>query len=74
MLGDKKISSIRETIAEAWSPLTNAGNLLKVHTLVEIGERYDKTPVQVVLRWHVQQGMVVIPKASHVDEENCRPP
>jgi diketogulonate reductase-like aldo/keto reductase len=57
----------RGIVTEAWSPLTNAGNLLKVHTLVEIGERYYKTPVQVVLRWHVQQGVVVIPKASHVD-------
>jgi 2,5-diketo-D-gluconate reductase A len=57
----------RGIVTEAWSPLTNAGDLLGVPTLVEIGERYDKTPVQVVLRWHVQQGIVVIPKASHVD-------
>ena len=57
----------RGIVTEAWSPLTNAGDLLGVPTLVEIGERYDKTPVQVVLRWHVQQGVVVVPKASHVD-------
>jgi 2,5-diketo-D-gluconate reductase A len=57
----------RGIVTEAWSPLANAGDLLEVPTLVEIGESYGKTPVQVVLRWHVQQGIVTIPKASHVD-------
>jgi diketogulonate reductase-like aldo/keto reductase len=57
----------RGIVTEAWSPLANAGELLSAPALAEIGERHGKTPVQVVLRWHVQQGLVTIPKASHPD-------
>jgi diketogulonate reductase-like aldo/keto reductase len=32
--------------------------------LAAIGERHGRTPAQVVLRWHVQQGLVTFPKAS----------
>ena len=34
-------------------------------TLVGIGERYGKSPSQVMLRWHIQQGRQVIPKSTH---------
>lgn len=48
----------------AYTPL-NYGKRLDDEVLVEIGERYAKTPAQVVLRWLVQQENVsVIPKAS----------
>jgi 2,5-diketo-D-gluconate reductase A len=57
----------RGIVTEAWSPLANAGELLRAPVLAEIGERYGRSPVQVVLRWHVQQGIVTIPKASHPD-------
>jgi diketogulonate reductase-like aldo/keto reductase len=56
----------RGIVTEAWSPLAQGG-LLAEPVLAEIGARHGKTPVQVVLRWHLQQGVVVIPKASHVD-------
>jgi 2,5-diketo-D-gluconate reductase A len=32
--------------------------------IVEVADRLGRTPAQVVLRWHVQQGLVVIPKSS----------
>ena len=56
----------RGIVTEAWSPLA-MGELLAAPLLAEIGGRHGKTPAQVVLRWHVQQGVVAIPKASHVD-------
>jgi diketogulonate reductase-like aldo/keto reductase len=56
----------RGIVTEAWSPLS-MGDLLGAPVLTEIATRYGKAPAQVVLRWHVQQGIVVIPKASHVD-------
>ena len=56
----------RGIVTEAWSPLA-MGDLLAAPALAEIGERYGKAPAQVVLRWHLQQGIVAIPKASHVD-------
>ncbi|MFJ7416002.1 aldo/keto reductase [Streptomyces sp. NPDC098077] len=47
---------------EAWSPLAQ-GALLKEAALVSIAERHGKSPAQVVLRWHLQLGNVVIPKS-----------
>ncbi|GIP40391.1 glyoxal reductase [Paenibacillus sp. J31TS4] len=48
---------------EAWSPLMQ-GNL-DIPVLKEIGERYGKSPAQVVLRWDLQNGVVTIPKSVH---------
>ncbi|MGN6092186.1 MAG: aldo/keto reductase [Luteibacter jiangsuensis] len=50
-------------VTEAWSPLGQGGELLKHPLLVRIGEKQGKTPAQVVLRWHVQLGHMVIPKS-----------
>ncbi len=49
-------------VTEAWSPLAQ-GAVLGERPVVEIAERHGKTPAQVVLRWHLQQGRVVIPKS-----------
>ena len=35
--------------------------------LKAIGEKYGKTVAQVILRWHLQRGIVVIPKSTHVE-------
>ncbi|SFC42821.1 aldo/keto reductase [Streptomyces aidingensis] len=48
---------------EAWSPLGSGKGLLDSPELAKIGAQYDKTPAQVVLRWHLQLGNVVIPKS-----------
>ncbi|MFE9064563.1 aldo/keto reductase [Streptomyces violaceusniger] len=47
---------------EAWSPLAQ-GALLQDPALAGIAQRHGKTPAQVVLRWHLQLGNVVIPKS-----------
>jgi 2,5-diketo-D-gluconate reductase A len=47
---------------EAWSPL-GQGKALGEGTVVEIAERRGRTPAQVVIRWHLQLGNVVIPKS-----------
>lgn len=52
-----------DIITEAWSPLGQGGELLKDDTLVKLGKQYGKSPAQVVLRWHVQLGHMVIPKS-----------
>ena len=49
-------------LTEAWSPLAK-GRLLDDPTIVRIAETYEKTPAQVVLRWHIELGNVVIPKS-----------
>ena len=48
---------------EDWSPLGQGGDLLKEPVLTRIGDVKNKTPAQVVLRWHLQLGDVVIPKS-----------
>jgi 2,5-diketo-D-gluconate reductase A len=48
---------------EAWSPLGQGKGLLDIPTVVAIARKHGKTPAQVVLRWHLQLGNVVIPKS-----------
>jgi 2,5-diketo-D-gluconate reductase A len=52
----------RGIVTEAWSPLAQ-GQVLQDPTITEIAEAHGKTPGQVVLRWHLQLGNVVIPKS-----------
>lgn len=49
---------------EAWSPLAKGGAMLRDPVIATIAEKYARTPAQVVLRWHVQLGNLVIPKSS----------
>ncbi|WFB11500.1 aldo/keto reductase [Streptomyces sp. LX-29] len=48
---------------EAWSPLGQGKDLLDAPVLAAIGQKHEKTPAQVVLRWHIQSGHVAIPKS-----------
>ncbi|MGW0994793.1 aldo/keto reductase [Streptomyces sp. NPDC002523] len=48
---------------EAWSPLGSGKGLLDVPAIVAIGQKHNRTPAQVVLRWHIQLGNIVIPKS-----------
>jgi 2,5-diketo-D-gluconate reductase A len=48
---------------EAWSPLKQ-GEALRDPVIVEIAERLERTPAQVVLRWHIQRGNIVFPKST----------
>lgn len=47
---------------EAWSPLAQ-GTALSAAPVVAAAERHEVSPAQVVLRWHVQNGTIVIPKS-----------
>ena len=54
--------------AEAWAPFGEGrGNLFHDPVLQKIGEQYGKTTAQVMLRWHLQRGIVVIPKSTHIE-------
>lgn len=53
-------------IHEAWGPLGQGkSDLLNHPILLEIGQKYFKTPAQVIIRWHLERGEVVIPKSVH---------
>ena len=52
--------------AEAWGPLAEGRNgLFTDDILTGIGRKYNKSAAQVVLRWHLQHGIVAIPKSVH---------
>ena len=60
---------------EAWAPFGEGrGDMFRLPELRAIGETYGKTAAQVILRWHLQRGVVVIPKSTHIErmEENFR--
>lgn len=58
---------------EAWAPFGEGrGGLFENPVLVKIAKKYNKTTAQVILRWNIQRGIVVIPKSIHKErmEEN----
>ncbi len=50
-------------VTEAWSPLAKGGELLGDRVIARIARKHGRTAAQVVLRWHLQHGTVVIPKS-----------
>ncbi|MFI6268440.1 aldo/keto reductase [Micromonospora zamorensis] len=60
-------------LTEAWSPIAQ-GKVLDDPTVVDIAGQLDRTPAQVVLRWHVQRGDIIFPKSTTPKriEENTR--
>jgi 2,5-diketo-D-gluconate reductase A len=58
---------------EAWAPFGEGrGGTFDNPVIAEIATKYGKTTAQVMLRWHIQRGIVVIPKSTHKErmEEN----
>ena len=51
-----------DVVTEAWSPLAQ-GEVLEDGTIETVAAHHDRTPAQVILRWHLQLGNVVIPKS-----------
>ena len=51
---------------EAWAPFGEGrGGLFENPVLIQNAEKYKKTTAQIILRWHVQRGIIVIPKSTH---------
>lgn len=60
---------------EAWAPFGEGrGGLFENPVLAQLAEKYNKTTAQIILRWHIQRGIVVIPKSTHKTrmEENLQ--
>lgn len=52
-------------VTESYSPLGGSGaGLLSAPILSQLAEKHGKTPGQLVLRWHIQNGLVTIPKSA----------
>lgn len=53
---------------EAWAPFGEGrGDMFILPALKEIGGKYNKTVAQIILRWHLQRDIVVIPKSTHIE-------
>jgi len=53
---------------EAWSPIGRGNQqLLKEKIFEELGKKYNKTNVQIILRWHIEKGNIVFPKSSNLE-------
>jgi 2,5-diketo-D-gluconate reductase A len=61
----RKYNLEQKIVTEAWSPLGAGTDLLENPTLVAIAAKYDKTPAQVVLRWHIDLDLVAIPRSAN---------
>lgn len=62
---DRAYNRSQGIVTESWSPLGAGGELLNAPVLVRIAEKHGRTPGQIVLRWHVEQGLVAIPKTAN---------
>ena len=62
------------TIIESWYPIGHGDkSLIDNETFTKLGKKYNKTNVQIILRWHIQKGNVVFPKSSnpkHIKENS----
>lgn len=58
----QEFNASRGIVTEAWSPLAQ-GAVLGEPAIVDIAAAHGRTPAQVILRWHLQQGRIIIPKS-----------
>lgn len=67
----KDFCAKHDIFVEAWSPLDQGGDVLKDEVVQAIADAHGKTAAQVVLRWHLQNNTIVIPKSvtpSRIEE------
>ncbi|WP_342434150.1 aldo/keto reductase [Neobacillus sp. FSL H8-0543] len=60
-----------DIFVEAWSPLEQGGEVLQDDVITKIAKSHSKSPAQVILRWHLQNNTIVIPKSvtpSRIEE------
>jgi len=56
-------------VVGAYSPTGRDVNLSEFPELVQAAERHGKTPHQIVLRWHVQQGRIAVPRSANAERQ-----
>ena len=64
----KSFLAKNEIVPQAWYPLGHGDKaLLSEPIFAELGTKYGKSPAQIILRWHVQDGNIVIPGSKNPD-------
>jgi 2,5-diketo-D-gluconate reductase A len=62
---ERRFHAAHGIVTESWAPIGKGGDLLAEPAVVRAARRHGRTPAQVVLRWHLQLGLVAIPKTAH---------
>ena len=62
----RKFCKVRNIIIESWGPLMQ-GQVFEVELMKELSRKYNKSIAQVTLRWHLQLGVISIPKSTKSD-------
>lgn len=60
----KEYCAKHDIAIEAWSPLDQGSDVLQDETIRQIATSHGKTTAQAILRWHIQNGTIVIPKSA----------
>lgn len=64
----RKITDPKDIKIMSWYPLGHGdSSLINEPIFKELGEKYGKTPAQIILKWHTQMGFIVIPGSKNVD-------
>ncbi len=59
----RKTNESLHVATEAWGPIARGGDLLADEAITSVADKHGRSPAQVVLRWHIELGNVVIPKS-----------
>lgn len=59
----------RGIITEAWSPLGRGSAALKESIITDLANKYQKSAGQVILRWHVDRGILPLPKSRNLSHQ-----
>ncbi|GAF64615.1 2,5-diketo-D-gluconic acid reductase A [Bacillus sp. TS-2] len=59
----KSFCAEHNIFVEAWSPLQQGGEVLQLDVVQNIAKNHHKSPAQVIIRWHLQNNTIVIPKS-----------
>ena len=62
----RKVNERLGIVTQSWTPL-GRGDSFEAPAVTRIAERLNRSPAQVILRWHIQHGLSVIPKSEHPD-------
>ncbi|MGW7824741.1 aldo/keto reductase [Streptomyces puniciscabiei] len=54
-------------VIQSWGPLSHGASLLAEPVVRRLAERHGRTPAQIVLRWHLDLGLVPVPKTVHAE-------
>ncbi|HEX6146270.1 MAG TPA: aldo/keto reductase [Acidimicrobiia bacterium] len=63
-VAEREFHSAHGIVTESWAPIGKGGGLLADPVITDLAARRNRTPAQIVIRWHLQLGLVPIPKTA----------